>query len=102
MRPSPVRHSLAVLRIKIGCTQKRLAEMAGCSRRAIQAIELGQLKMSKRLAQRLSHETGADPEWLLQRDPAKPSRSIFAGRFIKAVYEKVRAEMVGPAIGERD
>ena len=41
MRLSPQRHTLAVLRILLNLTQKEMAEIAGCSRPTIQAVELG-------------------------------------------------------------
>lgn len=50
MRISPQRHTLAVLRTVIGITQKEMAGILECSVPTVQAIELGKLKMSLKLA----------------------------------------------------
>ena len=55
MRLSPQRHTLAVLRTVIGITQKEMAEILECSTATVQAIELGKLKMSMKLAGNLFH-----------------------------------------------
>ena len=62
MRPSPQRHTLAVLRTLIGLTQKEMAQLLDCSTPTIQAIELGKLKLSLDLAQRVQFQTGVHPE----------------------------------------
>jgi transcriptional regulator with XRE-family HTH domain len=72
MRPSPLRHPLAVLRTTIGLTQKELAEMTGRAARTIQSIELGHLSLSEELALRIAEETGVDESWLLQGDTGIP------------------------------
>ena len=74
MRPSPLRHTLAILRTTIGLTQKELADMVGRAARSIQSIELGHLPLSEELALRIAQETGVDESWLLQGDTSLPPR----------------------------
>ena len=72
MRPSPLRHTLAILRTTIGLTQKELAEIGECSTATIQAIELGKLKLSDRLGEVIAVQTGINLRWLLDNDVTKP------------------------------
>ena len=74
MRPSPLRHTLAVLRKTIGFTQKEMADLLGRSARTVQAIELGQLPLTQELALKLEHETGVEVAWLLADKPDVPPR----------------------------
>lgn len=74
MRPSPLRHTLAILRTTIGLTQKDLAGLVDRAPRTIQSIELGHLPLSEELALRVAHETGVDESWLLQGDTSVPPR----------------------------
>jgi DNA-binding XRE family transcriptional regulator len=68
-----LRHSLAQLRVALGnLTQKEMGELAGVKRVTIQAIELGKLKLSPRLAHKISRATGANYGWLMDGDPSKP------------------------------
>jgi hypothetical protein len=46
--------------------------MAGCSIHTVRAIEIGKLRLSKSLAERLSMATGASAEWLLEGNPLAP------------------------------
>jgi transcriptional regulator with XRE-family HTH domain len=67
------RHVVAVLRERLGhLTQKELAAYAGTSTWTIQAVELGKLKLSERLALRISEATGVDYAWLMQNDLSRP------------------------------
>jgi transcriptional regulator with XRE-family HTH domain len=75
MRISPLKHNVARLRtldfVKLG--QKELADLAGCSTRTIQSVELNTLKLSEDLARRISNVTGIAVDWLLENDlEAKP------------------------------
>jgi transcriptional regulator with XRE-family HTH domain len=103
--PASHRNScLAVLRFIAGITQEELANMAGCARVTIQAVELGRLSLSPRLAERIALQTGVNMEWLLannykasptsQRDPREP--------FTKRDYEIRRAEIADPRTGPGD
>jgi hypothetical protein len=49
-----------------------MADLVECSRPTIQAIELGKLPLSEKLAKRIDHETGIGLEWLLANNPATP------------------------------
>lgn len=53
-------------------TQKELAAYAGTSTSAVQAIELRKLKLSQKLAFRISEVMGVDYGWLLTNDLTKP------------------------------
>jgi transcriptional regulator with XRE-family HTH domain len=91
MRPSPHRHTLAVLRTFLGLTQKEMADIAECSRPTIQAIELCKLPLSDKLAKRIEHETGIGLEWLLTNDPAKPPLNGFGGPYTREMFDRYRA-----------
>jgi transcriptional regulator with XRE-family HTH domain len=91
MRPSPHRHTLAVLRTFLGLTQKEMADLAECSRPTIQAIELGKLQLSEKLAKRIEHETGIGLEWLLAGDPTVPPQRIGGIPYSKSVFDSYQA-----------
>ena len=67
------RHVLARLREALeNLTQKELAGYAGTSTATVQAIELEKLKLSPRLAFKISEATGCDYSWLLENDLSRP------------------------------
>jgi len=66
MKRSPLRHNLARLRTHLNLTQKEMADLVGCSARAIQSVELQTLPLSESLARRISAETGVHLRWLLE------------------------------------
>lgn len=75
MRKSLLRHPLAVVRVKIlGMTQRQLADLVGCSKVAIQKIELRDKKfrLPPALASRIEHEVGVSAAYLLAGDAKKP------------------------------
>ena len=98
MRPSLGKSCFAVLRSIAGLTQGDLAELVGTSRPTVQAVELGKLALSRRLAERVSLHTGASMRWLLdnkykvpptcQRDAHKP--------YTKRIFDMTRAEIEDP------
>jgi transcriptional regulator with XRE-family HTH domain len=100
MRPSPLRHPLAVLRQIIGMSQKELADLVGKSTSAVQAIELRKLDLSEELARKIALETGVSMKWLLDGDPlvapiAGDNNNPFLldeNKFSKAVFERRRAD----------
>jgi len=96
MRPSPQRHTLAVLRTLIGLTQKEMAQLLDCSTPTIQAIELGKLKLSLDLAQRVQFQTGVHPEWLLADDTSKPPVSGQDTPYTKATFDEMQAALMSP------
>lgn len=96
MRPSPQRHTLAVLRTLIGLTQKEMATHIGCSTPTIQAVELGKLTLSDKLAERIVWETGVSLQWLLAGDPAAPMATQHGLPYTKRAYEIRRSELSRP------
>jgi transcriptional regulator with XRE-family HTH domain len=91
MRRSPLKHTLAILRQITGCQQKQFAELVGKSTRTIQAIELGQLRLSEKLAERISFETGIYLPWLLEDDVTCPPFSRNMQRYTREYFERYRA-----------
>ena len=92
MRCYDSRHTVSVLRKIIGLSQGQLAELVGRSKRTIQAIEIGRLKLSEELAVRIAHETGVTVQWLLAADYDKPPTVAFSDQaYTKRTYENTRA-----------
>jgi transcriptional regulator with XRE-family HTH domain len=88
-----LRHSLALLRQQLGkMTQKELAELAGCKRTSIQAIELGKLKLSPKLTHRISRATGANYSWLLEGNPSKPPINDHGQPYSEADFQLAQDE----------
>ena len=96
MRPSPQRHTLAVLRTLIGFTQKQMANIAECSVPTIQAVELCKLKLSADLADRIHFQTGICTEWLLANDVSKPPVSSRGDPYTKESFEERQASLASP------
>lgn len=96
MRPSPQRHTLAVLRTLTGLTQKETAQILECSTPTVQAIELGKLKLSMDLAQRVNFQTGISTEWLLADDTSQPAVSGHGKPYTKATFEDRQAALLSP------
>lgn len=96
MRTSPQRHTLAVLRTVIGITQKEMAGILECSTPTVQAIELGKLKLSMDLAQRVNFQTGVSTEWLLADDVTQPPASTQGKPYTKALFEERQAALLSP------
>jgi transcriptional regulator with XRE-family HTH domain len=69
MRPSKLRHPLAVLRQIIGLGQKEMAELIECSVATIQSVELKRMTLSEELAQRIADATSVDISCLMAGDP---------------------------------
>ena len=96
MRLSPQRHTLAVLRTLIGFTQKEMAAILECSTPTIQAVELGKLKLSLDLAQRVHFQTGVCTEWLLADDVSQPPVFGQGKPYTKAHFEQMQAALLSP------
>ncbi len=96
MRPSPLRHNLARLRLFLGLGQKQMAEVLKCSASAIQSIELGHLKLSESLAKRAAFATGVHPGWLLENDTTAPILSKWTMPYEKYDYFRAQSDMVAP------
>lgn len=91
MRRSPKRHPLAVLRQILELGQKEMAELAGCSVPTIQSIELGRLKLSEKLAAKISVETGVDLTWLMEGNPDVSPKCQNGCPYTRHEYEQLRA-----------
>ena len=107
MRNSPLRHPLAVLRTKLGLTQKEMADLVGRAARTIQSVELGTMPLSEGLARVIAEATGVGVGWLLEGDPTAPPRQEGGGTYTRGDFERRRAgleEFHGPCTvaGERD
>ena len=94
MKRSPLRHPVAVLRQIIGLGQKELAELVGRSRRTIQAIELGSLKLSVELADKLVRETSVAFHWLMNGDAEAPPISTAGTPYVREDFELTQGEKI--------
>ena len=98
MKPSTLRHPVAVLRKICGLYQKEFADKIGCSRIYVQKIEQtpehGGQKLSLKLAQRISHETGVSLDWLLGGDPSAPPVSAKGEPYTRDTYKKVETQRI--------
>jgi transcriptional regulator with XRE-family HTH domain len=97
MRPSPLRHPLALLRQVIGTSQKELADVLGKSAATVQAIELRKLALSEDLAAKIENETGVSADWLLAGDVTRPIENSSGAIYLKDDYELARAKRSKPA-----
>jgi hypothetical protein len=79
MRPSPLRHPVAILRQLLGLDQQAFANLTGRSRPTVKAVELCKLALSAKFAGDIADATGIDPAWLLAGDPLTPPRRLDAG-----------------------
>ncbi len=96
MRPSPQRHTLAVLRTVIGLTQKEMASLLECSVPTVQAIELGKLRMSMKLAGLLFAQTSVDLDWLMNDDVSQPPTDYEDNPYTRATFEQTQAMLHSP------
>lgn len=96
MRLSPQRHTLAVLRTITGLTQKEMAQILECSVPTVQAIELGKLKLSMKLAGNLFNQTSVDLDWLMKDDIAKPPTDFEGKPYTRQTFEQRQAMLFAP------
>ncbi|MEI6194315.1 MAG: hypothetical protein WCS42_08290 [Verrucomicrobiota bacterium] len=82
---------MAVLRVLVGLTQKEMADVLECSTATIQAIELGKLKMSDKLAGLTSLKTGINLAWLLDNDVAQQPVNTEGVAYSKKCFEEYQA-----------
>jgi transcriptional regulator with XRE-family HTH domain len=96
VKPSFLRHPVAILREICGRYQKEFAELIGCSRIYVQKIEQtpehGGQRLSEKLASRISHETGISIKWLLDADPKAPPISERGEPYTREIFERTQAE----------
>jgi transcriptional regulator with XRE-family HTH domain len=98
MKPSPLRHNLARLRVEtLHIGQKEMAEECRCSVHTIQAIELERLALSESLARRISAATGVGLRWLLDNDLSAPIVNRAGYPYLRLTFESRRA---GKAFGD--
>ena len=107
MRNSPLRHPLAVLRTKLGLTQKEMADLVGRAARTIQSVELGKMPLSEGLARLIAKATGVGVGWLLEGDSTAPPRQAGGVTYTRDDFERHRAGLEEPhgpctVAGERD
>ena len=102
MRKSPQRHPMAVLRLILGLGQKEMATLLKCSKPTIQAIELGKLKISARLAHETVMQTGISLEWLLNSNAQEPPVNTWTGQYTADTFKQVQAELIRPRTDETD
>jgi len=86
----------AVLRTVIGITQKEMAEILECSTATVQAIELGKLKMSMKLAGNLFHQTSINLDWLMNDDVSKPPVDYEDNPYTRESFEVTQAALFAP------
>ena len=91
MRRSSQSHTLAVLRILVGLTQKEMAAVLHCSAPTIQAIELDKLKLSEKLAGFASLQTGINLAWLLRNDVTKPPVDVKGKPYTQKTFEQFQS-----------
>jgi transcriptional regulator with XRE-family HTH domain len=91
MRVSSQSHTLAVLRILLGLTQKEMAAVLHCSTPTIQAIELGRLNLSEKLAGLASLQTGINLAWLLNNDVTQPPIDTKGKTYTKETFEQFQS-----------
>jgi transcriptional regulator with XRE-family HTH domain len=98
VKPSTLRHPVAVLRKICGLYQKEFADKIGCSRIYVQKIEQtpehGGQKLSSKLAQRIFHETGVSLDWLLGGDPSAPPVSAKGEPYTCETYKNAQAQKI--------
>jgi transcriptional regulator with XRE-family HTH domain len=96
MKPSFLRHPVAVLRKICELYQKEFAELIGCSRVYVQKIEQtpehGGQPLSKKLAMRIFHETQASPAWLLAANPKAPAIAADGTPYSLEIFHKAQAD----------
>jgi hypothetical protein len=73
-------------------------DVLGCNRNSLQQIELGRLRLSRKMAEKIALHTGVDISWLLSNryrlppgcrgDPSEP--------YTREVYRQTRAEISEP------
>jgi transcriptional regulator with XRE-family HTH domain len=102
MRKSPLRHTLAVLRVKLNLRQKEMADLVGCSTSTIQAIELKKLPLKEELAGRIAFHTGVSIGWLLDNDVNRPPVNGNGEAYTVEKYRDERGRLIKPAQNYRN
>jgi transcriptional regulator with XRE-family HTH domain len=80
-RPSKAIHALAKLRGEMGLTQEEFAQSIGSHRRTVQDIERGKLRLSRRMAMRISEKTGVSVNWLIRGASDQEIENVVGARW---------------------
>lgn len=96
VRISSQKHTLAVLRKLLGKTQKEMSTLVECSVPTIQAIELGKLKLSQKLAERIEFKTDVSVAWLLDDNIAIPPKNRAGNDYTIQDFEETQAVFLRP------
>jgi transcriptional regulator with XRE-family HTH domain len=80
-RLSKAIHALAKLREEMGLTQEEFAQSIGSHRRTVQDIERGKLRLSRRMAMRISEKTGVSVNWLIRGAPDQEIENVVGARW---------------------
>lgn len=96
--PRPPRHHHAIRRLRqsIGKSQKDFARLIGLSASALQRIELGSLKLSSKVAQRISVVTGVRAKCLFRRN--KPLLAFDGTAYASSEFDKLQRRYQSKAI----
>jgi transcriptional regulator with XRE-family HTH domain len=94
-RPSAFKHPLAVLRTILGLSQEELGSEIKLSRRTVQAIELGNLRLTEENALKIQEATGVSVHWLLGGDvtagPYRDDPDRGKWKYTKDVFDQIQA-----------
>ena len=96
MRPSKLRHPVAVLRGICELRQKEFANLIGITPVYLQKIELTPahhgVSLSAKVAQRIFHETGVSIEWLRAGNPSRKAVSSRGEPYTREIFVRAQAE----------
>jgi hypothetical protein len=89
MKPSPLKHTLAILRHTIGpdMTQKEMARLVKRSPVTIQKIELLKLPLAETLGAEIAFRTGVNLDWLMKNDTSAPILGDDLKPYTREVFE---------------
>ena len=104
MRPSSCKSTLTVMRSVAGITMAQLARLIDCNPNSLQQIELGRLRLSEKMAEKIALHTGIDMYWLLRGDyGARPvSQHDPNLPYTREIYQRTRAEISRPRADPMD
>jgi len=93
MKPSPLKHTLAILRHAIGpdMTQKEMARLVKRSPVTIQKIELLKLPLAESLGLEIAYRTGVKVDWLMKNDINAPIVDSDLQPYTRETFERRQA-----------
>jgi transcriptional regulator with XRE-family HTH domain len=104
MKEQPNKHTLRILRERLGMNREELAKLIDRSPLTVRAIEQGKLPLSLGVAAKLSAATGIGIEWLTDNDPNQPPVDKRGNPYDPALagrlQDKIFAQANGMAPGE--